>query len=183
MCLIRGLYTDDLTMENVAAGIIRYYLMFVITDLGYAIRIGSERSAFYPIPETATTHIHAKKALKSEDTESLLYMVLGMMAPLPWAGMKKLEEVTKTKLECTDENSIPDEFFDIKEAVTLCLMRGLYTDDLTMENVAAGIIRYYLSTVPLHELHLPVRFPSADVKLVSRSSRMTRKTREDIVFF
>ncbi|CAD5235334.1 unnamed protein product [Bursaphelenchus xylophilus] len=139
---------------------------FVITDFGYAIRIGSERSAFYPIPETATTHIHAKKALKSEDTESLLYMVLGMMAPLPWAGMKKIEEVTKVKLECTDENSIPEEFFDIKEAVTLCLLRGLYTDDLEMENVATGILRYYFLVGPLDELHLPVRFPNDNFKLM-----------------
>ncbi|CAD5235347.1 unnamed protein product [Bursaphelenchus xylophilus] len=137
---------------------------FVITDLGYAIRIGSERSAFYPIPETATTHIHAKKALKSEDTESLLFMILGMMAPLPWAGIKNIEEVRKIKLECTEEDSIPDEF-NTKDAVTLCHMRGLYTDDLALENVAEMLILYYLAVEPTDDLHLPVRFPNAEFKL------------------
>uniref|UniRef100_A0A1I7SJV5 Protein kinase domain-containing protein n=2 Tax=Bursaphelenchus xylophilus TaxID=6326 RepID=A0A1I7SJV5_BURXY len=133
---------------------------FVITDLGYAIRIGSERSAFYPIPETATTHIYAKKALKSEDTESLLFMILGMMAPLPWAGIKNIEEVRKIKLECTEEDSIPDEF-NTKEARPL----GLYTDDLALENVAEMLILYYLAVEPTDDLHLPVRFPNAEFKL------------------
>ncbi|CAD5217310.1 unnamed protein product [Bursaphelenchus xylophilus] len=71
------------------------------------IGIGSERSAFYPIPELATTHIHAKKVLNVEDAESLLYMSLGMMATLPWAGMKNIEEIRKAKLECTDVCEVP----------------------------------------------------------------------------
>ncbi|CAD5218027.1 unnamed protein product [Bursaphelenchus xylophilus] len=136
---------------------------FVITDLGYAIRIGSERSAFYPIPETATTHIHAKKALKVEDSESLLFMILRMMVPLPWEGVKNIEEARKIKLECTEEG-IPDEF-NTKEAITLCHMRGLYTDDLALENVAEMMILYYLAVEPSDDLHLPVHFPNAEFKL------------------
>ncbi|CAD5207916.1 unnamed protein product [Bursaphelenchus xylophilus] len=37
----------------------------------------------------------------------------------------------------TDESSIADEF---PGAITMCLLRGLYTDDLAMENLAAPII-------------------------------------------
>uniref|UniRef100_A0A1I7S1P6 Protein kinase domain-containing protein n=3 Tax=Bursaphelenchus xylophilus TaxID=6326 RepID=A0A1I7S1P6_BURXY len=139
---------------------------FVITDLGYAIRMGSERSAFYPIPELATTHIHAKKALKVEDAESLLFMILGMMAPLPWTGMEDMEEIRKTKLECTDEKSIAMEFKDIPEAVELCRMRGLYTDDVACENPADSLITCCLQTTPFEKMCLPVLFPNSNAKLV-----------------
>uniref|UniRef100_A0A1I7SK34 COesterase domain-containing protein n=2 Tax=Bursaphelenchus xylophilus TaxID=6326 RepID=A0A1I7SK34_BURXY len=86
-----------------------------------------------------------------------------MMVPLPWEGVKNIEEARKIKLECTEEG-IPDEF-NTKEAITLCHMRGLYTDDLALENVAEMMILYYLAVEPSDDLHLPVHFPNAEFKL------------------
>ncbi|CAD5230970.1 unnamed protein product [Bursaphelenchus xylophilus] len=70
---------------------------YVITDLGWAVKVYSRRDPYYPYPELAPTNM-GKTVLYSDDVESLMYMLQNMlMDKLPWAGETNMAKMAKAK--------------------------------------------------------------------------------------
>uniref|UniRef100_A0A1I7SBE5 Protein kinase domain-containing protein n=1 Tax=Bursaphelenchus xylophilus TaxID=6326 RepID=A0A1I7SBE5_BURXY len=144
--------------------------IFVLTELGWAVRLGSKRDPYYPHPELASTFIKEKETLPADDAENVIFMLLNMMTDrLPWADTKGIKSITKKKKkffeECMDGTSLKNN----KTAGILCKLRAMIVKTPRNVELAVELKAELINLSKPDDPTLPVEWPGSNDKPTTKS--------------